>query len=141
MIVNDRDTIRYAGIIVADIEYGEWRCVGVIAQTPSGEVMIRIEQDDALVNSMPLLRSMEEYFNREFQDGKVLFYKRDPDDMESHVEVLKTDDPLFLEKYDAELAEEGKHIRLWNIREHRGDGVLNTIIDNLLGKVRREFVT
>lgn len=128
----------YAGIIVFDHERRRWRCIGVVAQDPSGEVLIRVEQNDRLVQATPLLHSMEEYFNREFQEGEVRFYRRTPDEMSSHVEVLKTTDPEFLQKYDAELAGEGKHIRLWNIRESQNSGSLDDVIGDLLTQVRRE---
>lgn len=125
-------TLRWAAILFADMKRREWRAIGVIAQDGDGNVLIRTDAKNPLVRAHPTLQHLEAVFNEEFLSRKVVYYRRDPKEMASHVETLSTADPDFLDRYDAELAAEGKHIRLFNVRTRRATRPLGLIIDELL---------
>ena len=125
-------TLRWAAILFADMARREWRAIGVIAQDGDGNVLIRTDPNSPLVRAHPTLQHLAAVFNEEFLNRKVSFYRRDPGESASHVEILCTTAPDFLDKYNAELAAQGKHIRLFNIRTRRATRPLGHIIDQLL---------
>lgn len=83
----------------------------------------------------PNLQSIEKRYNEEFEEGEVRYYLRNPDEMSSHIEILKTSDPQFLSKYRDELAAQNQLVYLLNIRERQDSRPLEAQMDELLNEV------
>ena len=127
--------MKYAHVIGFDEENRRWRVIGVMAANSTGEARVKLAHNDPLVLRVPGY-AMAEQVNHELDEGEVTFYRRDPDEMASHVEHIRTDDPEFIEKYGWELEGQRKWIRLGTVMECLGDDV-EAVLDELLREVRQ----
>jgi len=126
--------MRFTPVMAFDEVNGRWKTIGVFAVNIHGIAIVKINKRDPLVVSTPAYRSIEEVYNKEFEEGEVTYYNRPPGENMSEIVHLSTSDAQFLEKYGEQLEQQRKFLRLGEIRAIKSENITEHM-DRLLQEV------